>query len=146
MGGFCSLMLSLRHPDLFTVFGDYSGLSQPTLDPPATALRGLFGGDQQAMDAHDPTRILAGAHLSGLAGWFEVGDSDSEPLREIQAVAAQARQAGIATCLLVRPGGHDFALWHQALEDSLPWISTGLGMLAPPAATAGARCTASGGG
>ncbi|HEY6531958.1 MAG TPA: alpha/beta hydrolase-fold protein [Acidimicrobiales bacterium] len=143
MGGFCSLMLSLRHPQQFVVFGDYSGLSQPTLDPPDTALADLFGGDQQTMDAHDPTKILAGAHLSGLAGWFEVGESDSQPLEATRAVATQATQAGITACLLVRSGGHDFAFWHQALENSLPWISTQLGLLAPPAPTNGARCTGS---
>jgi S-formylglutathione hydrolase FrmB len=143
MGGFCSLMLTLRHADLFAAFGDYSGLSQPTLDPPDSALTTLFDGNQQAMDAHDPTKILAGAHLTGLVGWFEVGESDADPLRATQAVAAQAEQAGITTCLLVRPGAHDFTFWHDALEHSLPWMATELGLLPPPAPTAGARCSGS---
>ena len=37
-GGFCSSMIPLRDPDRFAVFGDYSGLDQPELDPPESAL------------------------------------------------------------------------------------------------------------
>jgi enterochelin esterase-like enzyme len=140
MGGYCALALSLRHPDRFGAFGDYSGLAQPALDPPDDALGDLFGGDQQAMDAHDPTRILATARFPQLAGWFEVGADDSDPRAAIEAVSAQASEAGIATCVLVRPGGHDFGLWHQAFEDSLPWLSQHLGLVTGPVDTHGATC------
>ena len=46
-GGMCAAMLTLRHPDEYPVFADYSGLTSPTVeeavDPPAT-IRALFGG------------------------------------------------------------------------------------------------------
>ncbi len=43
-----------------------------------------------------------------------------------------ALRAGIATCILVRPGDHDFALWSQALVDAFPWLAWRLGLTAQP--------------
>jgi S-formylglutathione hydrolase FrmB len=71
--------------------------------------------------------------FTGLAGWFEVGDQDAEPLAAARTLAPAAHAAGIATCLLVRPGGHDFDLWSQALSDSFPWIAWRLGLTGEPA-------------
>ena len=141
LGGFCSLMLPLRHPTQFIVFGAYSGLAVPTLDPPDSALSSLFGGDQQAMDAYDPTKILATKRFEGLSGWFEVGTDDSDPLRETKAVAAQASSAGMATCVLIRPGSHDFNFWHASFEHSLPWLSARLGLVPLPVDIHGADCS-----
>ena len=140
-GGFCSLMLPLRHPDLFAVFASYSAESQPMLDPPANTLRDLFGGDQRAFDAYDPTKLLAARSYPGLAGWFETGGSDAETLAPTRAVVAQAQRAGIATCLLIRPGNHDYGFWSVALRNSLPWLSAHLGLTPMPADRAGATCT-----
>ena len=74
-GGFCALMLTLRHPDLFTAFGDYAGLTSPTVmefvDPPAT-IKQLFGGSQQAYNQHDPPFLLRQQKFPNSAGWFEV--------------------------------------------------------------------------
>ncbi len=141
MGGYCALMLELRHPDLFGVFGDYSGLDRPELDPPENALADLFGGNQQTMDGYEPVKILRAKSFPGLAGWFEVGTSDDGPLKATQQIAPLAEKAGITTCVLIRPGGHDFGFWHQAFEDSLPWMSARLGLVPMPVDTHGADCT-----
>jgi S-formylglutathione hydrolase FrmB len=139
-GGMCSVMLTLRHPDVFTAFGDYSGLSAPELDPPGNALQDLFDGNQQAMDAHDPVKILQAQRFPKTSGWFEVGQSDTEPLADIQALVPEAQAAGIATCLLVRPGAHDFDFWTESLQNSLPWLAWRLGLTPPPTSTP-ATCT-----
>jgi S-formylglutathione hydrolase FrmB len=140
-GGFCSLMLTVRHPDLFSVFGDYSGDAQPVLDPPGNALKEVFGGDQKAYDAHDPTKLIPQKSFKGTAGWFEVGLQDPDPLPATQSVAKQAAAAGMQTCVLTRKGGHDFAFWVQAFANSLPWISMHLKIADPPVDTHGAVCT-----
>ncbi len=139
-GAFCSLQLSLRHPDLFSTFGDYSGFSQPTLDPPKDALKEVFGGDQKAYDEHDPTKLLRGQRYPELSGWFEVGEQDPDPLEPTRAVAKQAAAAGIQTCTLIRPGGHDFGFWEQAFRNSLPFLSAKLGLTPMPKDLNGAVC------
>jgi len=140
-GGFCSLMLTVRHPDLFSVFGDYSGVAHPELDPPADALKEVFGGDRKAFDAHDPTKVIPQKRFTGTAGWFETGLQDPDPLQPTQDVAKQAAAAGMSTCVLTRTGGHDFAFWVKAFSNSLPWISMQLKIADPPVDTHGAVCT-----
>jgi S-formylglutathione hydrolase FrmB len=61
-----------------------------------------------------------------------VGDQDAEPLAAARKLQPAAARAGIATCLAVRAGGHDFDLWSQALSDALPWISWRLGLTSEP--------------
>jgi len=139
-GAFCSLLLALRNPEVFTTFGDYSGYSQPTLDPPKEALKEIFKGDQAAYDAHDPTKILAGRQFPGLSGWFEVGEQDPDPLEPTRAVSKQAAAAGIATCTLIRPGGHDFGFWEDSFRHSLPFLSAKLGLTPMPSDLSGAVC------
>ena len=75
-----------------------------------------------------------------MAGWFEVGDQDTEPLDAAHDLQPAALRAGIATCILVRPGGHDFDLWSQALADSFPWLSWRLGLTPEPASEPATVC------
>lgn len=95
------------------------------------------------MEAHEPSRILAARHFEGLSGWFEVGTDDLEPLKATKEVAPEAANAGVSTCVLIRPGDHDFDFWHRALENSLPWMSAKLGLVPMPVDTHGADCTGS---
>lgn len=131
-GGSCSLMLALRHPDLFATFGDYAGLAGPragdTNADTASAVDVLFGGSQEAFLAHEPSALLAGRRYDGLGGWFEAGDADPEPSAALGTVVPAAQRAGIATCAVVVPGGgHTFALFSRAFSDSLPWMAGRLG-------------------
>lgn len=141
VGGFCALMLPVRHPDVFSVFGDYSGFSEPTLDPPGDALTDLFSGDQQQFDDYDPTKLIPKQTFPGVSGWFETGSEDPDPLDPTKLVAAQATKAGMTTCLVIRPGGHDFFFWEQAFRNSLPWMSWRLGIAPKPVELPGAQCT-----
>ena len=133
-GGTCSVVLALRHPAEYSTFASYSGFAQPTYenDDVATSIRTLFGGSRARFAAHDPVRLLARRRYPGLAGWFEVGDRDTVPRQAAATLSAAAGAAGIDTCVLVRPGGHDFGLWSQAFTDSLPWLSWRLGLTGRP--------------
>ncbi|WP_433784971.1 alpha/beta hydrolase [Actinomycetospora sp. CA-101289] len=131
-GGSCSLMLALRHPDLFGTFGDYAGLAGPragdTNDDTASAVAQLFGGSAQAFAAHEPSSLLAARRFPGLGGWFEVGDADAEPYAATQRLVPEARRAGITTCEVVVPGGgHTFDVFSRAFADSLPWMAGRIG-------------------
>ncbi len=140
-GGTCSVMLALRHPAVYPTFLSFSGFAHLQFEETSKAqtIDTLFGGSKEAFDAHDPTLLLAHGHFDGVAGWFEVGDQDSQPLAAARALQPAASKAGIATCIRVRSGGHDYDLWSQALIDAFPWLVWRLG-LAPEPATEPATC------
>lgn len=125
-GGMCSTMLALRHPDIYAAFGDYAGLTSPTVgqdvDPGAT-VSALFNGDQDAYNEHDPLWLLKNRRFKDLAGWFQVGLSDAGPLAAQRTLVPLARSAGVYTCALEIPGQHDYTFVTQAFQTSYPWLS-----------------------
>ncbi len=133
-GGTCSVMLALRHPTEYPTFASFSGFASPQwLDTSrAQTIATLFGGSEQEFAAHDPIQLVQNGHFTGVAGWFEVGDQDPQAVQAAHQLQPAALQAGIATCLLVRPGGHDFDLWSQALRDAFPWLAWRLGLSPEP--------------
>lgn len=130
-GGSCAAMLALRHPGQFGTFADYSGLAGPRTGD-GNALEDtvpvLFGDSMAQFDDHEPSWLLSHGSFPGMGGWFEVGDADTEPLEAAQQLQPLAAAAGIDTRLVVIPdGGHDFAVWRKAFQDSLPWLAQRLG-------------------
>jgi S-formylglutathione hydrolase FrmB len=144
-GGMCATMLALRHPNQYSAFGDYSGLSAPTVGEvvePAETTRVLFGGSTAEYQAHDPAHLLRTNKYPQLAGWFEVGTDDSGPYAAQKLLAPLAQQAGIKTCAAYIPGGqHSFGFWKQSFIDSLPWLSAQMGLTPAPASTGPATCS-----
>jgi S-formylglutathione hydrolase FrmB len=143
-GGMCALMLTLRHPDIYRTFADYSGLTGPTVgnlvDPAATTQK-LFGGSAAEYRAHNPLVLLKAGTFKQLGGWFEVGTADRAPLQAQRTLVPLAIKAGIHTCSREVPGaGHNFDLWTEAFQDSLPWLAYRLG-LTPRPDPAPARCS-----
>jgi S-formylglutathione hydrolase FrmB len=141
-GGTCSVMLALRHPTEYPTFASFSGFASPQwLDTSrAQTIATLFGGSEQQFAAHDPIQLVHNGHFTGVAGWFEVGDQDTQPVQAAHQLQPAALRAGISTCLLVRPGSHDFDLWSQALRDAFPWLAWRLG-LSPEPPSEPATCT-----
>jgi S-formylglutathione hydrolase FrmB len=133
-GGTCSILLALLYPTIYPTFASFSGFASPQYmnTTRAETIDTLFGGSAANFAAHDPQKLLDGHQYPGTAGWFEVGDEDSQPLQAAHLLQPAALRAGIATCILVRPGGHDFALWSQALQDSFPWLAWRLGLTPQP--------------
>src|SRR5207244_4064502 len=75
-GGTCALTLTLRHPDLFSAVGDFSGELAPSLSGRADTLTRLFGGSPLTQRAYDPLTLLARQRFPGVAVWFEAGAAD----------------------------------------------------------------------
>lgn len=136
-GGSCAIMLALRHPSLFSTFGDYSGLAGPrvgNVNNPIRTINTLFAGSQTAFQQHEPAWLLTQHRYPGLAGWLEVGGEDPQAEDAARRLDTLAQSAGIATRLVVMPdNGHTFSVWRTALSDSLPWIVDHLGAGSLPA-------------
>src|SRR5204863_215934 len=122
-GGTCAITLALRHPDAFAGFLDFGGDARPNASSPQRSMVRLFGGDGRAMAEHDPVVLLAHIHGSAPAAWFEVGTSDRGPLDAARRLATASRDAGADTCLVVRPGGHNFDFWRDSFRHALPWAA-----------------------
>lgn len=128
-GGMCSIMLSLRHQNRFSVFVDISGLSRPTVgrtDNRRATLARLFAGSVSAYDRHDPLWLLARYRYPDLAGWFGTGADDSRGRAAQDRLVAAARRAGIRVVAHLEPGAHHWHVWDRALARSLPWLWTRL--------------------
>jgi hypothetical protein len=76
--------MPLRSSRIFIAFGDYAGLTSPTvaeaLNPSQTPPLSS-AGDRDEYNEHDPLWLFSTRKFPDLAGWFEVGLSDSESAR-----------------------------------------------------------------
>lgn len=103
-GGYWSLMMAFRRPDLFRSVGAHS---------PALI-------DSHAGPAEDPAITGATNDLGDLRIWIDIGERDpylaqARPLHE--ALSA----AGVAHEWLVNPGTHEEAYWRAHLGEYLRW-------------------------
>ena len=126
-GGYCALMLGLRHRDRYSTIVDMAGLDRPTFDG---GVRHLFNGDRVAQAAHDP-RVLLAARAPGppLSAWFEVGSADGAVTSAVRSIAASAAADGIDVHLEIVPDAHHtWRLFRRGFEASLPWTAAHIGL------------------
>jgi enterochelin esterase-like enzyme len=133
-GGSCSIMLALRHPDLFRTFLDFGGLSGPRIgenDHNATStVNALFHGSEKDFQKHEPSDLLKQRRYPMLGGWFEQGNADPQSFAAATKLASLSEKAGIATRMVTVPGAaHTFTLWRAAFNDALSWT---VARLVPP--------------
>jgi pimeloyl-ACP methyl ester carboxylesterase len=144
-GGMCAAMLTLRHPEQFAAFADFSGLTAPTLGyevQPRETTQTLFNGDDQAYDQHNIVWLLQNRRFPTVSGWFQVGTQDTLPLRAQRELVPLAVAAGLKqTCSKEVPGGgHNFDTWSASFKDALPWLSFRVGLTDKPDSDRGATC------
>jgi enterochelin esterase-like enzyme len=135
-GGTCSVTLALRNPTVFRVFGDYSGYLSPTYqnDDEQGTISTLYGGSKAVYEQHNPAHLLATNQYPLVSGWFSSGQQDAQPFAAAQQLhhLAVTKAHFEQSCLDNMPGGHDFAFWQLAFQDSLPWLSWKLGLTSEP--------------
>ncbi|MBN9619805.1 MAG: hypothetical protein J0H43_08745, partial [Actinobacteria bacterium] len=124
-GGLCSLFLTLRHPQVYSAIGDFSGFAAPIVDglSQAASDRQLYRSNSQDKLEHEPLWLLAHGHYAGLPAWFECGTDDHPTVIQQQAmVVAAARAAGLRVHVSTAPGTHNWSVWSVALRSLLPWL------------------------
>jgi S-formylglutathione hydrolase FrmB len=126
-GGMCAALLTLRRPDVFSTFADFSGEPGPIVGhDKAATMRLLFGGSKEAWRAHDPWSLLHQRRYDGHAAWFEVGTDDRGPRRAAERLAPAARAAGMTAHVFIRDGRHNFTFWSDSFRHALPWMAARL--------------------
>ena len=123
-GGICSIVLALRHPTVYSAFGDLSGLLTPQVEhqTPAQSDQTLFRGNAADRAAHDPTWLLTHRHYGALPAWFATGASDARTLRAQTQLAVAARAAHLTVHAETRPGRHEWTVWSYELRVLVPWL------------------------
>lgn len=135
-GGTCSLQLAVNHPGLFPTFLDVSGQREPTLGSRQRTLDRAFGGDDGAFAKINPVDILTAAAgpegkpstFRQLAGTLAVGVEDRVFSVDQRAIQSVAIGAGMSIRWLEVAGGHSWYVGAAALQQSLPWLATRMGL------------------
>jgi hypothetical protein len=121
-GGTCAIVLALRHPRLYSGFGDYSGDPAPNLVAGHT-LQTLFDGSVRAQEVADPRWNLTHHHYDGLHAAFVIGSKDDPRLIDaMRQLSALADRAGATASFNEISGSHTFYVWADALRLTLAWL------------------------
>lgn len=107
-GGYWSLMMAFRRPDLFRSAGAHS---------PALI-------DSHAGPAEDPVIVGATNALDDLRIWVDIGERDPY-LIEARPLHDSLTSADVAHEWRVNPGTHEEAYWRENLQGYLAWYSDG---------------------
>ena len=128
LGGMCSVMLTLRHPDVFHYFMDFGGETGPEIGSKQKTIQQLFKGSEQEWTAHQPLSILKTRKYPGLGGYIVTAKSDGRDLVDgLRTLTQASKDAGIETVYEELGGQHTFGVWQQSYKDALPWVSNRLG-------------------
>jgi S-formylglutathione hydrolase FrmB len=123
-GGLCSIVLTLRHPTVYSAFGDFSGLVRPIVEHETVARSNqiLYGNSTTARLQHDPAWLLAHRTYRGLYAWFATGASDKKTMDAQTVLARGVRAERLPVHTETRPGKHEWAVWTYELRALLPWL------------------------
>lgn len=131
MGGTCSVMLALKHPDIYKVFMDFSGDLGPTLGSKDYTVNTLFDGSGLAWQKSQPLYLLDHTPkktLKEMYGFYGVGASDSRVyIDSTGALYEASKKAGLISQLELASGKHNWSVWEQLFQDALPVVSNRIG-------------------
>jgi len=125
-GGYCALELGLRHPDMFSVIGDFSGDDHPSVHGGLTKLFGVPEWRVARLEAqYDPRSQLANWPRSRHRPliWFSVGRGDHGTRFQVDGLYTMARADGFEAVFTLLGGGHTFRLWRAAFASALPFMA-----------------------
>jgi S-formylglutathione hydrolase FrmB len=128
MGGMCSIMLTLRHPNVYHYFLDIAGELGPEVGSKQETIAKLFGGSETEWAAHQPSLLLDQHNYPQISGFFGVGKNDDPVVTTaISQLYEESVKAKLNVLYESIQGEHTFNVWEQNFTDALPWISNQLG-------------------
>lgn len=142
MGGTCAIDLTVMHPELFSTFVDIAGDVSPNVGTREQTIDRLFGGDENAWVAFDPTTVMTRhGPYTGVSGLFAIeapeSGSDGSAVHARQAEAAQSLCAlgsanGIDCSVVSYSGRHDWLFGADVFRRALPWLAGQIGAPGAP--------------
>lgn len=126
-GGTCALQIATNNPQAFGSFLDFSGEPEPSVGSHQKTVDQLFGGDEDAFRAVNPSTLLIRAtgtqKYAGIHGRFVAGESDPMSRAALPHLNTLARAAGMDTTYTALPGGHSYQVWRVALRENLDFVA-----------------------
>jgi putative tributyrin esterase len=144
MGGYGALILAMRHKDLFSSAASHSGQvslfyvgphpyerGKAELAPDMSwwiervgalgkHIVGLIGTDVGRARSLDPATVAGSLKDGELAIYLDCGSEDPFKLYNVaQFLHERLEKAGVKHAWYLGPGGHDWDLWKQRIDDSL---------------------------
>jgi S-formylglutathione hydrolase FrmB len=132
-GGYCALVLALRHPERFGALADFAGLDRPTA---RGGVGRLFARSlRRELLSHSPYWLLAHPRPGRRpAAWFEVGGADGATTRAVVRAARAARRHGLVVEVRMLPHAHHtWRVFRRAFDDAFPWL---VARVTPPGVSA----------
>ena len=128
MGGTCSIMLTLLHPNVYNYFIDLGGELGPSVGSQQQTMAALFNGSEKQWLSHQPIYLLQKYKFPELGGFFGDGSQDFRPITTaITQLSSASKKAGINTVTQFINGEHTFNVWAETYKLALPWISNRIG-------------------
>jgi enterochelin esterase-like enzyme len=129
-GGFCALNLGLRNRVIVSTIIDMSGDTTPTHTGGAAVLFGRNDPDAAAqVEANNPASYSAALPTDlPMRIWLDSGTADTDIVHQMSALSRALAPKVQQLVWRVRPGGHTYWVWTQAMHEALPWA---LGAAAP---------------
>ncbi|NQU37916.1 MAG: hypothetical protein HQ526_10030 [Actinobacteria bacterium] len=129
MGGYCAQILSLRNPQSFGFFGNFSGSTMPTYDDGMAALFGPVANLETTVNSYTSTWVIKNQPESRtVKGQVYIGKQDEADLiADEQAFVKAAKELGMDVEFTTFDGQHSFYFWTTAFEKWLPWVLPQLG-------------------
>ena len=147
MGGFGALMLSMRHPELFSAVASHSGVDSLIYMGPIPYqkgkvnlmtdakqwggpfieinrwMRGIFGDDVAYWKQYDPTTLVQKLEPGKLAIYLDCGTEDGFALHHgMQYLHDLLLDRKIEHAYYIGPGQHDFSFWSVRIVESLKFL------------------------
>lgn len=112
-GGWCSSMITMRHPETFAASINMSGYFTPSFsDAP------LRPADDKTYDLV----TLASTNPPPVHLWYWGAKDDAEPHASLQAFSSAVRAPTMLTSNLLETGGHSIPVWQSGSVAGLRWL------------------------
>lgn len=114
-GGWCSSMMTMRHPDTFTASINMSGYFAPNFSDTALRPAGDKTYDLVALASTNPPPV----HI-----WYWGAKDDIMPYTSLQAFTSAVRAPTTLTSNLLETGGHSIPVWQAGAVAGLHWLGS----------------------
>lgn len=116
MGGFASLHLGFKHPDLFSRIGAHSAaLWTYTSTDQFLSQRDWLYPNEELQEMRDPIKLADAEKLAGIEIYLDAGEQDLL-MEQDQSLYELLRSMELDVQWMHGPGGHDASYWSRQLE------------------------------
>jgi len=128
LGGTCAVMLALTHPNVYHYFLDMGGDLGPSIGTKQETIQKLYGGNEAAWAADQPSILLKTKTYKNVGGYFANGREDSpDVVNGTSQLYTESKNAGLDTVYETVDGQHTFDVFDELFSNALPWLSNRIG-------------------